>query len=59
MGDAIVVTGSDRSAPLAQSTSKIFALTIKFRYVAETTRFSNSTNLIAQFIAENTAWESA
>src|SRR6185437_13341048 len=46
--EVIVVTGSTSGVPLALSTRTIFALTIRFRYVAEITRFSSSTKLIAE-----------
>jgi hypothetical protein len=43
LGEEIVVTGSGNCSPLALSTSTTFALIIRFRYVAEMTRFSSST----------------
>src|SRR5579859_3136063 len=50
IGEVIVVTGSGNGEPLALSTRTTFALTIRFRYVAETTRFSSSTKLMAEFM---------
>jgi len=49
-GEEIVVTGSGSCSPLALSTSTTFALIIKFRYVAEMTRFSSSTKLMMEFM---------
>jgi hypothetical protein len=51
-GDEIVATRSGNRAPLALSTRTTWALTIRFRYVAEITRFSYSTKLITGFIFE-------
>ena len=51
-GEDMVVTGLASCAPLASSTSTTLALTIKFRYVAEITRFSSSTKLMTEFICE-------
>jgi hypothetical protein len=46
----MVVTGSGNGTPLAVSTRTTFALTIRFRYVAEITRFSNSTKWMTEFM---------
>src|SRR6266566_9794793 len=40
VGDVIVVTGLGSCSPLVQSTSTTFALTMRFRWLAEMTRFS-------------------
>src|SRR4051794_14318550 len=53
-GDAIVMTGSDSCRPLVLLTSTTFALTMRLQYVAETTRFSNSTNLMIAGIPNGT-----
>src|SRR5258708_8438405 len=53
-GEAIVVTGSGNCWPLVLLTSTTFALTIRFRYVAEMTRFSSSTKLMAGFMLQQT-----
>lgn len=49
-GDAIVMTGSANCTPLVLSTRTTFALTIRFRYVAEITRFSSSTKLMIEIM---------
>ena len=44
------MTGSANCSPLALSTSITFALIIRFRYIAEITRFSISMKLMIEII---------
>ena len=49
-GDVILVTGSGNCSPLVLLMSTTVALTMRFRYVAEITRFSSSTKLMTGFM---------
>jgi hypothetical protein len=49
-GDAILITGSDNRSPLVLSTSTTVAPIMRLRYFAEICWFSNSTNVMTEFM---------